>query len=77
MFPCHWTSCDQHFDTVEALYTHLSEIHVGRKIANTLSLSCKWRDCRATFKKRDHLTSHLRSHIPLKPHLCKVRAENE
>ncbi|ORY41315.1 hypothetical protein BCR33DRAFT_680951 [Rhizoclosmatium globosum] len=72
MFPCRWTSCDLHFDELDALYDHLSESHVGRKISNTLTLTCGWGECRASYNKRDHLTSHLRSHVPLKPHLCPV-----
>jgi len=45
----------------------------GRKSAGTLSLECKWTGCRAKASKRDHLTSHCRVHIALKPHVCTVR----
>jgi hypothetical protein len=45
----------------------------GRKSAGTLSLECKWTGCRAKASKRDHLTSHCRVHVALKPHVCSVR----
>jgi hypothetical protein len=45
----------------------------GRKSAGTLSLECKWTGCHAKASKRDHLTSHCRVHIALKPHVCSVR----
>ncbi|EMR68363.1 putative ph-response transcription factor pacc rim101 protein [Eutypa lata UCREL1] len=30
----------------------------------------KWNQCRTTTVKRDHITSHIRVHVPLKPHKC-------
>ncbi|KAI8830543.1 hypothetical protein BJ741DRAFT_619777 [Chytriomyces cf. hyalinus JEL632] len=69
---CEWTDCPLHFDDAEALYSHLTNDHVGRKSARNLNLTCAWNLCGASFSKRDHLTSHLRIHIPLKPHLCPV-----
>lgn len=45
---------------------------LGRKSAGTLSLECKWTGCQARASKRDHLTSHCRVHIALKPHVCPV-----
>ncbi|KAJ0109203.1 ph-response transcription factor [Diaporthe amygdali] len=29
-----------------------------------------WNSCRTTTVKRDHITSHIRVHVPLKPHKC-------
>ncbi|KAF3769997.1 hypothetical protein M406DRAFT_354209 [Cryphonectria parasitica EP155] len=49
---------------------HLCEKHVGRKSTNNLSLTCQWNACRTTTVKRDHITSHIRVHVPLKPHKC-------
>ncbi|PWN37106.1 uncharacterized protein FA14DRAFT_106099, partial [Meira miltonrushii] len=49
---------------------HLCNDHVGRKSTNNLCLSCKWEGCDVTCAKRDHITSHLRVHTPLKPHAC-------
>jgi hypothetical protein len=46
------------------------ERHVGRKSTNNLTLTCSWNDCNTTTVKRDHITSHIRVHIPLKPHKC-------
>lgn len=44
--------------------------HVGRKSTNNLNLQCQWGNCRTTTVKRDHITSHIRVHVPLKPHKC-------
>lgn len=49
---------------------HLCDIHVGRKSTNNLCLTCAWGTCRTTTVKRDHITSHIRVHVPLKPHKC-------
>ncbi|KAH6687161.1 pH-response transcription factor [Plectosphaerella plurivora] len=67
---CKWNSCNLKFVTPEALYEHLCERHVGRKSTNNLSLTCQWNSCRTTTVKRDHITSHIRVHVPLKPHKC-------
>ncbi|EGY15025.1 pH-response transcription factor pacC/RIM101 [Verticillium dahliae VdLs.17] len=65
---CKWNSCNLKFVTPEALYEHLCERHVGRKSTNNLNLTCQWNSCRTTTVKRDHITSHIRVHVPLKPH---------
>lgn len=52
------------------LQEHLCERHVGRKSTNNLNLTCQWNSCRTTTVKRDHITSHIRVHVPLKPHKC-------
>lgn len=49
---------------------HICEKHVGRKSTNNLNLTCQWNACRTTTVKRDHITSHIRVHVPLKPHKC-------
>ena len=48
----------------------MCETHVGRKSTNNLNLTCQWGACRTTTVKRDHITSHIRVHVPLKPHKC-------
>ncbi|KAL1916730.1 uncharacterized protein VTP21DRAFT_5434 [Calcarisporiella thermophila] len=71
---CRWNGCRKAFgEDAEALYRHVCEEHVGRKInGKTLCLTCQWDSCEvASFSKRDHITSHLRVHIPLKPYSCK------
>lgn len=35
-----------------------------------MNLTCQWASCRTTTVKRDHITSHIRVHVPLKPHKC-------
>lgn len=67
---CKWMNCSLEFGTAEELYNHLCEAHVGRKSTNNLSLTCKWDNCRVSTVKRDHITSHIRVHVPLKPFKC-------
>lgn len=69
---CHWQECLTQFSTAEDLFNHVCSTHIGRKSAGTLSLECKWTGCQARASKRDHLTSHCRVHIALKPHVCSV-----
>lgn len=72
-FVCHWGDCSTVFETPEILYEHLCDDHVGRKSLNNLLLTCDWEKCGTSTIKRDHITSHLRVHVPLKPfhcHLC-------
>ncbi|KAF8633023.1 hypothetical protein AX15_001615 [Amanita polypyramis BW_CC] len=70
--PCLWTACPITFDDPETLYNHLCNDHIGRKSTNNLCLTCKWKGCGTTCAKRDHITSHLRVHVPLKPHVCDI-----
>lgn len=69
-FQCRWRDCTNIFDTPESLYDHLCDEHVGRKSSNNLSLTCLWDNCMVSTIKRDHITSHLRVHIPFKPFGC-------
>ncbi|KAG0320126.1 hypothetical protein BGZ99_004685 [Dissophora globulifera] len=70
---CQWDSCGKTFDDPELLYEHLTNDHVGRKARQNLCLTCHWDKCSGpTFVKRDHITSHLRVHVPFKPHTCKI-----
>ncbi|KAG0002668.1 hypothetical protein BGZ80_009363 [Entomortierella chlamydospora] len=70
---CQWDSCLRNFDDAEMLYEHLKDDHVGRKAHHNLCLTCRWDKCAvATFAKRDHITSHLRVHVPSKPHQCGI-----
>lgn len=72
-FTCHWGDCTSTFPDAELLYAHLTNDHVGRKSTGNLCLTCHWNECDVTVVKRDHITSHLRVHVPLKPHRCTVR----
>ncbi|KAF9889103.1 hypothetical protein FE257_008080 [Aspergillus nanangensis] len=67
---CLWQGCTEKCPTPESLYEHVCERHVGRKSTNNLNLTCQWGSCRTTTVKRDHITSHIRVHVPLKPHKC-------
>ncbi|EPQ64959.1 Bgt-1512 [Blumeria graminis f. sp. tritici] len=66
---CQWERCSERCVSAEALF-HICEKHVGRKSTNNLNLTCGWASCRTTTVKRDHITSHIRVHVPLKPHKC-------
>ncbi|KPI44356.1 uncharacterized protein AB675_8737 [Cyphellophora attinorum] len=67
---CQWQGCGERCASPELLYEHVCERHVGRKSTNNLNLTCAWGQCRTTTVKRDHITSHIRVHVPLKPHKC-------
>ncbi|KAF2224277.1 hypothetical protein BDZ85DRAFT_260670 [Elsinoe ampelina] len=67
---CQWLGCGERCPNAEQLYEHVCERHVGRKSTNNLNLTCQWGACRTTTVKRDHITSHMRVHVPLKPHKC-------
>ncbi|WFD42605.1 hypothetical protein MPSI1_001251 [Malassezia psittaci] len=69
---CLWRGCNVQSDNAEELYKHLCDDHVGRNSKNNLCLSCHWDGCQAAYSKRDHITSHLRIHLPMKPFLCTV-----
>ncbi|KAF5388607.1 hypothetical protein D9757_004601 [Collybiopsis confluens] len=69
---CQWLDCTQSFVDPESLYNHLCNDHIGRKSTNNLCLTCRWKDCGTSCAKRDHITSHLRVHTPLKPHVCEI-----
>lgn len=67
---CKWLDCTDTFQDPKDLYDHLCNFHVGRKSNQNLSLRCHWGDCQTTTVKRDHITSHLRVHVTLKPFEC-------
>ncbi|KAA1468047.1 hypothetical protein DENSPDRAFT_833224 [Dentipellis sp. KUC8613] len=71
-YRCQWVDCTKALPDPESLYNHLCNDHIGRKSTNNLCLTCKWKDCGTTCAKRDHITSHLRVHTPLKPHACEI-----
>lgn len=73
---CRWEGCGKVFSQAELLYHHLCKDHVGRKSQKNLQLNCKWGDCQAKTEKRDHITSHLRVHIALKPFKCTTCGKN-
>ena len=67
---CEWTGCGTAFGVAEDLYRHVCDEHVGRNSTNNLCLTCHWGRCTASYGKRDHITSHIRIHIPMKPFAC-------
>ncbi|KAI8914018.1 hypothetical protein DFJ77DRAFT_511304 [Powellomyces hirtus] len=73
---CRWvapTPCTATFSDAEDLYAHITDSHIGRKQTNNLSLLCAWDTCALpAFTKRDHITSHVRIHVPLKPYVCAI-----
>ncbi|KAI8902144.1 hypothetical protein BC833DRAFT_574561 [Globomyces pollinis-pini] len=70
---CCWKKpvvCQMVFETDEELYEHTLQAHIGRKKTDNLCLSCHWDNCHVVCTKRDHITSHLKVHIPVKPFKC-------
>ncbi|KAJ2655120.1 hypothetical protein IWW48_005701 [Coemansia sp. RSA 1200] len=71
LLQCQWEGCEAHpFKDPEMLYEHITGDHVGRKSTGNLCLECKWAGCHVKRSKRDHITSHIRVHVPFKPHRC-------
>lgn len=72
--PCLWQRpfCNMTFSDDQALYDHVNQVHIGRKKTDNLCLSCHWKNCNVVCSKRDHITSHIKVHIPVKPYKCKV-----
>lgn len=70
LLKCKWHGCHESFTDARGLYDHLCDFHVGRKCNKNLSLACGWEGCNVVTVKRDHITSHLRVHVPLKPYAC-------
>ncbi|KAF4772578.1 transcriptional regulator family: C2H2 zinc finger [Penicillium roqueforti] len=68
--PCQWAGCTERSPTAEDLHMHVCDRHVGRKSTNNLNLTCQWGTCNTTTVKRNHITSHILVHVPLKPHKC-------
>lgn len=76
-YRCLWrhpTPCTLLFTSWDALFQHLADDHVGWAKNKNLCLQCYWSDCQEPEKKkRDHLISHVRSHLPgFRPFLCPV-----
>mgnify|MGYP002717417535 FL=1 len=69
---CMWEGCGVSCENAEVLYLHLCDDHVGRISKNNLCLTCYWDGCGASYGKRDHITSHIRIHTPLKPFSCTI-----
>ncbi|KAJ1950832.1 hypothetical protein FBU59_000495, partial [Linderina macrospora] len=71
MLYCKWENCTiTAFHDPETLYAHITNDHVGRKSTGNLCLECRWEGCHVKRTKRDHITSHIRVHVPLKPYKC-------
>ncbi|CCG83710.1 protein of unknown function [Taphrina deformans PYCC 5710] len=71
-YVCDWGACGEVSTDAESLYNHVCDAHIGRKSTNNLNLTCAWGNCKIVTVKRDHITSHIRVHVPLKPHACKA-----
>lgn len=67
---CEWEGCSREFEKAELLYHHLCQDHIGRKYKKNLQLNCHWGSCQVRTVKRDHITSHMRVHVPLTPYIC-------
>ncbi|KAI8811869.1 hypothetical protein BJ742DRAFT_674448, partial [Cladochytrium replicatum] len=77
--------CGMAFPSLVPLYTHLINDHIGaggRRKKNAPPgtnareedglFHCSWSACSVSVKKRDHIITHLRVHVPVKPFMCEV-----
>ncbi|KAI8448863.1 hypothetical protein BY996DRAFT_6419207 [Phakopsora pachyrhizi] len=71
---CKWSNpqCQKAFHTAEDLFSHLCDVHVGRKRHGNLTLTCGWEGCDHKAAKRDHMTSHMMVHCPLQTNVCGI-----
>ncbi|KAI9595216.1 hypothetical protein BDF19DRAFT_422892 [Syncephalis fuscata] len=67
---CLWRGCGKQVINAEDLFIHVTEDHVGRNATGNLCLQCQWADCTISKSKRDHLISHIKSHLSYKPYGC-------
>jgi hypothetical protein len=69
---CQWDTCRRIYPDPAALYRHLCDEHIGRFRQGNRCLQCRWTGCDVTTQKRDHITSHLKVHVPLREFRCEV-----
>ncbi|KNC87120.1 hypothetical protein SARC_00743 [Sphaeroforma arctica JP610] len=72
--PCRWDTCSFTSSTFKNLYEHIIEFHLG-SIKKTDDWVCKWTSCPNAkqgklFNKREHLKSHIMSHVNYFPFAC-------
>lgn len=69
---CQWDNCQQVHSNPTSLYRHLCDEHIGRFRQGNRCLECRWAQCSVRTLKRDHITSHLKVHVPFRPFECEV-----
>ncbi|KAI8058291.1 hypothetical protein BDF22DRAFT_607973, partial [Syncephalis plumigaleata] len=69
---CQWDNCQQVYPNPTALYRHLCDEHIGRFRQGNRCLECRWAQCGVRTLKRDHITSHLKVHVPFRPFECEL-----
>jgi hypothetical protein len=51
---------------------HVCEGRIGRASRGQVQLTCDWDNCAKYFTKRDHITSHMKAHVPVNDLKCNV-----
>ena len=61
--------CSEILHSPSDLLQHICENHIEKKAE---VYECLWEGCRYSGRKRDHLVSHTKTHVPLKLFRCEV-----
>ncbi|KAI9311910.1 hypothetical protein BX666DRAFT_1990681 [Dichotomocladium elegans] len=67
---CLWVDCYQELPSLEALVSHVKELHIG---SGKPLYYCAWKDCprqQKPFSKRHKMHNHLRTHTGERPFEC-------
>ncbi|KAI8885622.1 hypothetical protein K501DRAFT_245582 [Backusella circina FSU 941] len=67
---CKWKGCDQQFNKLQKLITHINDMHVG---SGKPTYCCEWENCprnQKPFTKRHKMYNHLRTHTGERPFVC-------
>lgn len=65
---CQWAACDEKFQQVDELTTHVCKVHLSSRSVN---IHCRWGPCTVTVDASDALFNHLSDHLGQRfLHIC-------